>query len=211
MSPTDWHAWHADYADPGSALSRRLAVVQGHVRDHLDATAPDPVRVLSLCAGDGRDLLEVLERRPDAARVTGRLVETDPDNVRRAREHVERLGLAGLEVLDADAGSTDACDGAVPAGLVLLCGIFGNVPDADVRRTVRAARTLCAPGALVLWTRHRMAPDLTPSVRGWFADAGFEEVAFTSPDDGVWSVGAHRLVADPEPLVPGERLFTFVR
>lgn len=39
---------------------------------------------------------------------------------------------------------------AVPADLVLLCGIFGNIPDADVQATVRAAPQLCAPGAEVV-------------------------------------------------------------
>ncbi|MGZ4437575.1 MAG: class I SAM-dependent methyltransferase family protein [Nocardioidaceae bacterium] len=210
MTSTDWDAWHHDYADPGSALSRRLRTVQAHLRDELDAR-PGPLRVLSLCAGDGRDLLEVLDGRPDADRVSGVLVETDDRNVDRARAELDRLGLAGLEMRNADAARTDAFEDAVPADLVLLCGIFGNIGDDDVARTVAAAPQLCAPGALVLWTRHRQDPDLTPRIRAWFASAGFAEVAFTAPDDGIWSVGAHRLVGEPRPLVAGERLFTFVR
>ena len=35
---------------------------------------------------------------------------------------------------------------------VLLCGIFGNVSDRDIRRTVRAAPALCRAGATVIWT-----------------------------------------------------------
>ena len=54
-------------------------------------------------------------------------------------------------------------------------------------------------------------PDLTPSVRQWFADAGFDEVAFESPDEaGLVAVGVHRLVAPPQPLRTGVSLFTFV-
>jgi hypothetical protein len=63
----------------------------------------------------------------------------------------------------------------------------------------------------VLWTRHRKEPDLTPRIRGWFAAAGFDEEDFTTPEHGIWSVGAHRYTGPPAPLVPRRRLFTFVR
>jgi hypothetical protein len=70
-------------------------------------------------------------------------------------------GLDGVEVLQADAGITDVCVGAVPAQLVVACGIFGNIVVSDIQATVAALPSLCAPGALVLWTRHRGPPDLT--------------------------------------------------
>ena len=70
----------------------------------------------------------------------------------------------------------------------------------DVARTVAAAPQLCLPGATLLWTRHRRAPDLTPSVRGWFADAGFEELAWVAPDDVEFGVGAQRYAGGPVPL-----------
>lgn len=210
-STTDWDDWHRPYEDPDSALSQRLRVVQRHIAEHLDATAPAAVTVLSSCAGDGRDLLEVLGRRPDAHRVTATLLEADPRNVARATEHASRLGLAGVEVRCVDAGVADAYDGAVPADLVLLCGIFGNVPDEDVRRTVAAARGLCRPGARVIWTRHRRAPDLTPRVRDWFAEHGFALEHFVAPAQEAYSVGVHRFDGTTARLQPGERLFTFTR
>lgn len=42
-SMTDWNAWHADYTDPSSLLSERLRVIQRHIHDWLDETAPNPV------------------------------------------------------------------------------------------------------------------------------------------------------------------------
>jgi hypothetical protein len=75
---------------------------------------------------------------------------------------------------------------------------------------VAALPSLCAPGALVLWTRHRGAPDLTPAIRSWFGEAGFREEAFDVSPDGFMSVGAHRLAGEPAALMPGQRLFTFV-
>lgn len=207
---TNWWEWHDAYARPGSDLSHRLATVSAQIERRLDATAPDPVRVVSACAGDGRDLLGVLSRRTDADRVTALLVENDAGLAARAREAADAL-TATVEVRQADAAKSEVYAHAAPADLVLLCGIFGNISDADVRATVEAASQLCAPGAEVVWTRHRHDADLTPSIRSWFADAGFEEVAFVAPEREHWCVGVHKLVAAPRPLELGRHWFTFFR
>ncbi len=211
MSSTDWAAWHAEYADPESALSWRLRAVQEHISSWLDATAPGPVAVLSICAGDGRDLLGVLTRRTDSARVRATLVEADAGLVGRAAEVAREGGLPGITVRQADASRTDAYLDAAPADLVLLCGVLGNISDGDAARTVAALPQLCAAGATVLWTRHRRAPDLTPAIRRWFAGAGFDELSFTAPNEVMWSLGENRFAGKPQPLVAGQRLFTFVR
>ena len=210
MTNTDWSQWHDAYARPESGLADRLDAVRAQIDRRLDDTAPDHVRVISACAGDGRDLLGVLAGRPDADRVTALLVEYDRALATRASEATKALP-ARVDVRQADAAQSDVYAEAVPADLVLLCGIFGNVSDADVRTTVEATPQLCAPGAEVIWTRHRNDPDLTPSIRGWFADAGFQEVAFVAPETDQWSVGVHRLVVDPRPLVSGRSWFSFFR
>ncbi|MGH3498816.1 MAG: SAM-dependent methyltransferase [Nocardioidaceae bacterium] len=205
---TDWRAWHAPYDDPASPLSRRLGIVRSHVRAWLDAQPDGPARIVSACAGRGLDLIPELAGRRDAARFRATLVEYDSDNAAMAAELARAAGL-DVAVRERDAGVTDAYTGAVPADLVLLCGVFGNVSDEDVRRTVAAAPQLCARGATVIWTRHRRAPDLTPAIRRWLTDAGFEERAFDSPGPDAFSVGVHRLVGEPVPLRIGQSLFTF--
>lgn len=210
MTSTDWSAWHHDAYGGRLQLQGRLNAVRAHIDRRLDATAPDPVGVISACAGDGRDLLGVIAGRSDADRVTALLVEYDAELVARAREAAEAL-TARVDVQQADAAKSDVYADAVPADLVLLCGTFGNVSIDDVRRTVEAAPQLCAPGTEVVWTRHRWEPDLTPSIRAWFAASGFEEIAFDSPGAGQWAVGVHRFTADPCPLEPGCHWFTFVR
>ncbi len=207
----DWGAWHAPYAEPGSPLARRLAIVQAHIARFLDENPERELTVASACAGDGRDLLEVLRRRDDAARVRATLMELDPGNAARARTLATRVPGAGVVVREADAGCTDAYAGAVPADLLLLCGIFGNVEDADVRRTIAAIPELCARGGVVVWTRSRRDPDLTPSIRRWFREAGLFELAFDAPGGTLVGVGAHRLDGEPRRLRPGRRLFSFVR
>jgi hypothetical protein len=200
----DWIAWHVAY-DEETPLHHRLIAVQERIREALRARPAGQIRVISMCAGEARDLLGALEDHPRASDVRGRLVELDPELAARAAANTP----SGIDVVRDDAGSTDAYVGVAPADLVLVCGVFGNISDADIERTVRALPTLCANGADVIWTRHRRPPDLTVDIRGWFADAGFEPVAFDAPEAFEWSVGVHRFAADPQPLVPGTRLFSF--
>jgi len=210
VTTTYWQAWHEPYDQPGSYLARRLAVVQSHLRAVLDSAPPGPVRVVSLCAGEGRDLLGVLADHPRRDDVVARLVEKDAGNAEVARASAAQAGLVGVDVVCGDASSTDSFVGAVPADLVLLCGIFGNIVDADIEHTVAVLREFCAPGATVVWTRHRKEPDLTPTIRQWFRERNFEEVAFEAPEDVLFSVGVERFVGEPAPLRAGRRLFEFV-
>jgi hypothetical protein len=201
-----WRSWHNEYDVPGSPLAQRLACVQERIRLVLDSAPPGPVRVVSLCGGEGRDLFGVLADHPRRSDVTGLLVEWDVHNAMRARGQAP----PGIRVLCADAASTSVYDGSVPADLVLLCGIFGNVSEDDILTTVLAAPALCATGGTVVWTRHRRPPDLVPDVCSWFEEAGFERVWVSEP--GLpYGVGVHRFTGTPEPLVPGRRLFRFVR
>jgi hypothetical protein len=208
--PRDWVAWHRQYDAEGTPLAQRLAIVQARIRVALDAQPPGPVRMISVCAGEGRDPLGALDGHPRAADVRGRLVELDPALAATARERAAALGLAHVEVVAGDASTTTAYEGAVPADLVLACGVFGNITDDDIQRTVRALPALCAPGATVICTRHRRPPDRTPLVRAWFATAGFEELAFDAPTDFFFSVLSFRYAGDPQPFFADQRLFTFV-
>ena len=167
--------------------------------------------MVSLCAGRGLDLLGVLSSHPARRLVSGRLVELDPDLAAAARDAVESAELENIDVVVADAGSTDSYVGAAPADLVIACGVLGHISDRDVEVTVRAMPSLCAQGGTVLWTRHRHPPDLTPAIRWWFSESGFTEQAFTSPGADSFSVGVHRLESPGEPLLLGQRLFTFTR
>jgi hypothetical protein len=202
----DWHEWHTAYDQPESPLSRRLATVQGCIRAALDEAAPGPIRVVSMCAGEGRDVLGVLEDHPRRGDVQGRLVELDHDLAATARANAP----ATVEVSCADAGALSSYAGAVPADLVLVCGVFGNITDADMMDTIDLLPTLCAPGAFVIWTRHRRPPDATPGVRERFGAAGFRELAFHAPEGTMFGVGLNRLAAPPRAFSDDGRLFEFV-
>jgi hypothetical protein len=210
----DYLQWHDDYDDPDSDLSRRLAVVQEHLRDRLDATS-GPVRVLSLCSGDGRDILGVLAGRSDRDRVSGVLLELHEGVAANARQRIDELGLTDrLEVRIADAGLSDSYVDAVPADLVLLVGIFGNIHPPEIKSLIDTVPQLARPGALVLWSRGRSAPGgggRTSEVAGWVREAGCIELSLTAPADAQFVVGAAEFRGITEPLRAGRRLFTFFR
>jgi len=205
----DWRAWHDDYDVPDSPLSRRLRTVQTHVRAALDSARPGPLRVVSGCAGQGRDLLDVLADHPRREDVTARLVELDPRIAALAERTAGSMGLRGVEVVVGDAGLTRQYLGMVPADLVLLCGVFGNITDQDVERTIAHCPQLCGSGATLIWTRHRRAPDLVPQICRWFEEQGFERQWLSDPEER-WGVGVHRFVGQPLPLASNRRMFTFV-
>lgn len=203
----DWHVWYDEYDNPSSSLSRRLEEVRSQLRALLTT---DPLRLVSLCSGDGRDTLPVIE----GADVSGVLVEIDPVLADRARA----LAPPGIEVRTADAGTTASYADVCPADVVLACGVFGNITDADIARTVATLPSLLTHGGHVIWTRgNKVAQDPTaydgdPAdlVRELFADAGFDEVAFVRPDDASYRVGVHRWPGPDGSPEPAVRVFTFV-
>ncbi|MGH3387688.1 MAG: class I SAM-dependent methyltransferase family protein [Actinomadura sp.] len=205
----DWHAWHDDYDRSDSSLARRLRVVQERIRSALDGCPPGPVRVVSLCAGQGRDLLEVLAEHPRRTDVTARLVELDRRNAAAAKDMAGAAGLEQVDVVVADAALTDHYLGMVPADIVLVCGLFGNITAEDIERTIDACRRLCDTGGTVIWTRGRFEPDLIPQICDWFAQRDFALHWLSEPDAG-FGVGVHRFTGAPRPLEPGLRMFTFV-
>ncbi|MBV9093823.1 MAG: hypothetical protein JO132_08110 [Streptosporangiaceae bacterium] len=147
-------------------------------------------------------------RRGDVRAV---LVESDPRNAGVACRAAAGYGLSQVEVRQSDASLAASFADALPADVLLLCGIFGNVSDRDIKRTVHAAPALCRCGATVIWTRHRRPPDLTPQIRAWFAESGLDELAFDALEtSSLTSVGVHRLSRTAPARPPSHRLFTFI-
>lgn len=204
----DWIKWHQAYDDPHSVLSQRLVVVSGMIRESLDNAPPGEIRVLSLCAGDGRDLVFGTADHPRITDITGLLVELNPQLAQQAAANVTAV-YADLRVKNADAGGTCEFRSALPIDLLLLCGIFGNVVNEDIQRTIAAVPAMCRSGATVIWTRHRREPDITPKIRGWFDAAGCNSTKFVSPGVDSFAIGCEKHMSTTDETRLPERLFTF--
>ena len=105
----DWQAWHSEY-DSDTPLRRRLEIVQRRIGEVLDTFEGSPLRVVSMCAGEGRDLLGALDRHARRD-ISGRLVELDPELADRARAHATALGLDGPGSRDRRRGRHEAVRG----------------------------------------------------------------------------------------------------
>jgi len=127
----DWVQWHNLYESPELVVAQRLLIVQRLIRDFLASRSGDEIRIVSICSGQGRDILGVLADHPGRLSVNGRLIELDPTNTVEGTMQADAAGLGGIEIVTGDASVTDAYTGAVPADLVLVCGVFGNIPDDD--------------------------------------------------------------------------------
>jgi len=209
VADRDWYEWHLQYEDPDSHLAQRLATVQSRIRAALDEAPPGPLRAISLVAGQGRDLIPVLASHPRGADVTARLVELDPRNTAVARELANGpSSVDSVDIVTGDASLVEAYAGLVPADLVLLCGLFGNITDEDIRATISAARGLTRTGGTVIWTRGRGEPDRVDWVASVFEENDFERVFVSAPGPR-YGVGEHRHTGPVLPLPPGS-MFTFV-
>ncbi len=207
---TDWVAWHGAYEDAESSLSRRLRVVRGRIGEVLDAADDGPIRILSLCAGAGGDVLPELAARP-RVRATTVLVELDERLAAEARRAA--AGLDGVEIRIGDAGDSATFADVLPVDLLLLCGIFGNVTTEDIQRTVHAVPGMLTHGGTVIWTRgwFEDREDLRPTIRQWVIDEGLEEVSFDGAPER-FGVGVARWPgADRANRRPEGRLFTFIK
>ena len=101
------------------------------------------------------------------------------------------MRLENVVVLQSDAAILADYADAIPADIVVLCGVLGNVSDDRLAELIGRLPQLCAPAAKVIWTRHRLAPDLTQAVRPIFDDNGFDEIAYE--ETATFGVGSHVL------------------
>jgi hypothetical protein len=151
--PARWNRWPEE-AYRKESYRRRLLAVQEHLARCLDVAPHGPLRLISMCAGDGRDVIGVLRshhRRPD---VSAWLVELNRHSAGAGARQAARDGLAAtVRFLSEDATAYATYQDIAPADVVLLCGVWGHVPAPERGLLVRAASSLCKPGGMVIWTR----------------------------------------------------------
>jgi hypothetical protein len=209
--PKDWFEWHdLYYTEP--KLQQRLEIVREYIAHSLDTLPPGVIRLVSVCAGDGRDILGTLANHPRAQDVYARLVEINPQLVERGRATIESLGLTQqIEFINGDATSAASYVGAVPADIVILCGVLGNLPDeTELNRLLGNLSFLSKKGAFVIWTRgHSHGVAYSETVRRYFRKFGFEEVNFKLTATGDMGVGIHRYLGENLAVAKEQELFVF--
>lgn len=206
-----WYQWHAQYDDLHSPETDRLETVQDVLARVFDDSAAGPVTVVSICAGQSRDLIPVLVHHPRGADVTARLIERDALNVGFVLGALGSTSLTGVDVVTADAGVTDSYVGAVPADVVVAGGVFANIGLADSVRTVDMLGALCRPGGTVVWTSYGDGLVDADEVLALIETGPFERVDLRWGRSREFLVAAHRYVGPQRSLPRGRRFFEFGR
>jgi hypothetical protein len=208
--PKDWYEWH-DLYKTEPRLQQRLEIVREFITYSLNASPDGAIRIVSVCAGDGRDLLGTLENHPRITDVYARLVELNPQLVERGRATIESLGLAKqIEFINGDAAIASNYVGAIPADIVIACGVFGNLTQEELNRLLDNLSFLSKPGAFVIWTRgHSNGIPYSENVRKILRASGFEEVNFQLTATGDMGVGLHRYLGENLPQPKEQQLFVF--
>jgi hypothetical protein len=212
MMNKNWIRFH-DLYDTWSPLQSRLRIVREHVASAITAAPAGPVRILSLCAGDGRDLLGVLIDHPRCAKVHACLVENSAELVARGDAMLRQLDLpATVRFLHADATRADTYLAIAPADIVIAAGVFGNLSHESARRLVRSLRSLCNTEGTVIWThktRDRADEYTVALLLQFFRDNGFRQQTLANTDPPGFLVAAHVYLEQQALLVPGIDLFDF--
>lgn len=208
----DWFAWHGNY-DRNRNLQARLSIVCDQLSACLSHCEAGPVRVISVCAGDGRDLLMTMIDQPRAPDVQALLVEQDARLVKSGQSAADLGGIGErLRFIEGDATDSSVYQGFAPADVVLVCGVFGHVREQDVPQLIQSLTLLCKSGGSVVWTRSTKAWDGENNVnriKELFQAAEFVEVAYELTPRGASGIGTHRYLGSGGTLPESETLFIF--
>jgi hypothetical protein len=206
----DWSAWHDEYENTDSELNARKRAVQAQVAKIVERCPPGPVTVVSICGGQGREVIGALETHPRRADVRGRIVELDVENAAFARAWAQKAQLGNLEVVTGDASINDSYAGLPPVDLVVVSGVFGHLSEADRLVTIKFLRQICRQGGCVVWTFFRRNEEQTARLRGYFTEQMFEEESFeTLSGEYAFTIGRNRYAGAPTPFEPHAKIFTF--
>jgi hypothetical protein len=206
----DWSSWHSEYENPDSELNARKRAVQKQVTSIARQSPPGPITVLSICGGQGRELIGALEHHDRQSDVRGRIVELDEENSAYARKWAQRAGLDKLEVVTGDASASSSYAGLPPVDLVVISGVFGHIDRADRQRLIAFLPQVCSTGARVVWTYFNWDQARTDEVRTDFKDRNFVEESFEVLEGKfAFTITRNRLSASPLPFDPDTKLFTF--
>lgn len=195
-------------------LSARLRLVQAQLRSAIGACEPGPVRILSLCAGDGRDILGACEGHPRCRDVHAVLIDTDAVALQRAETWAAEAGMEGrMQTLCADATLAASYRGLPHADIVLVSGVLAHVSRASVPGFIRSLPMLVKTGGRLIWNRHLVlnhGSEHVSLLRELLHSTGFTEEVYELTSERGFAVSTARYHGDVLPLDEKRVLFEFV-
>jgi len=205
-----WNNWPRRAYDRGS-YQHRLEAVEQHLHTALDRAPAGRIRVVSICAGDGRDVINVVDSHSRRGDVTAWLVEADCKSVEAGIARARAAGLDNhVRLIQADATMFATYQDIPRADVLLFCGVWGHVAAEERDSVVAACRALCCQGGSLIWTRGvQFGMARVDEIRGLFRESQWEQAQETITSDKKWVVVTHRL-RQPNTSPPSNgRIFHF--
>ena len=212
LRPNRWSGW-PEKAYQRERYQQRLLVVQEQLAECLNIALCSPGHILSICAGDGRDVIGVLRSHPRRRDVAAWLVELDRQSVAGGVRRATEAGLANtVTFLNDDATDYATYKNIPPSDIVLVCGVWGHVPVVERAGLVRAITAFCTPRGTVIWTRG-VSKGLAQlhEIQSHFIGPSWEEVRLHLTPDNRWGVATHRYYGPPVERPESGRIFNFQR
>ena len=208
--PGVWSGW-PEKAYQREGYQQRLTAVQEHLCECLDEAAPGPIRILSICAGDGRDVIGAVRSHRRRKDVAAWLVELNSQSVELGKGYSVNAGLErSLKFINDDATTYATYKGIGPADIVLICGVWGHVPVNEKSMLVRAVSTLCKPGGAVIWTRGTSKGIArVREIEALFAGNWWDKGRVTYTPDAAWAVATYRYRGPAQELPADGQIFHF--
>lgn len=205
-----WSNWPQQAYERPSYRSR-LGAVEQHLTEALDLAPKGEITIISLCAGDGRDVIDAVGVHPRRRDVAAWLVEADAKLVAAGIALARGTGLQkAVRFLQADATSYATYRDISCADVVMLCGVWGHVPPQERAAVVRACSMLCQKGGHVVWTRGvRLGSGRFDEIRAEFSGREWSEVRTTITPDAKWAVATNCLTASPATRPTSGTIFHF--
>jgi putative methyltransferase len=207
-----WKGWPAE-AYSEVRYQQRLEAVQEHLRKNLNEAPAGPLRLISICAGDGRDVIGVLQTHKRRTDVSAWLVELDRESVAAGVRETSIVGLDDIvRFINGDATDYTTYEGIAPANVVLACGVWGHVPAHERASLAGAIAELCKLRGTITWTRGVSAGMVRLNeIERLFVRPRWENVRTTITADKRWAVATYRNFGPPVALPVAGRIFNFQR
>jgi hypothetical protein len=209
----DWTHWYKHY-DATPRIQARLRVVRRQIIDFVNECPAGPITIVSVCSGDGRDLVGALADHPRRNDVVAWLLDTHAETLDRGKGAATAAGLERqFHFLLADAARADSYRDIVPVDLVLISGVLGHLRPDGVSGLLGALPMLCKAGGCVILNRGMLFNDgrrQVPAIRELLRNTGFVERDYeVTSADGFACLWA-RFTGPAQPLDTKRVLFEFV-
>lgn len=213
ISPQNhWDEWHKHY-DHSSLLQARLQIVRGQISLAFNECDPGLIQAVSICAGDGRDLIHTTSNHPRRNDVRAFLIDKNEQSIARGKLAAEQVGLSQqFHFLKADARLSRSYIGIVPANIIILVGVLGHVRHKEIVRLVQNVPMLCKAGGWLIWAKKlkiHTNHNQVLSVRNLLQRSAFKEVQYEETGLDGFAVSRAQFIGPTTPLDPARRLFEF--